>query len=173
MTPEFSRIVEVRAIEGRDLALTANAEECAALARRFGLVSIGRLSADVTLDRDGTTVNAEGRLTAAYVQSCAVSGEDLPVTVDEPIKFRFVSAPDGPVSGPDEEIELEAEDLDEIPYAGSQFDIGEAVAQSLALSIDPFATGPEAERVRSSGLLGGEAVSPFAALAALKVKKEG
>ena len=53
-------------------------------------------------------------------------------------------------------------------YEGERIDLGEAVAQSLALAIDPFAIGPEAEKVRASGLLGEENLSPFAALAALK-----
>ena len=46
------------------------------------------------------------------------------------------------------EIELEAEDLDEIEYAGEKFDLGEAIAQSLALAIDPYAEGPNAEEAR-------------------------
>ena len=172
MTPEFSRIVEVRAIEGRTLDLTASAEECKALARRFGLVAVDRLAAHLTIERDGTTVNVAGRMNTAFVQSCAVSGEDLPVAADEPITFRFVAASDNPTAEPDEEIELDVDDLDEIPYTGTQFDIGEAVAQSLALAIDPFATGPEADKVRASGLLGSGTISPFAALAALKTDKE-
>ena len=65
---------------------------------------------------------------------------------------------------------LDADALDEIPFSGTQFDVGEAVAQSLALAIDPFATGPGAERVRESGLLGAPAESPFAVLKGLKPK---
>ena len=102
---------------------------------------------------------------AEIVQTCAVSGDDLPVTIEEPFTLRFV--PEAPVT--EEEIELEEEDLDEIPYAGTAFDLGEAVAQSLALAIDPFATGPDANRVRAEkGLLDEAAAGPFAALAALK-----
>ena len=41
-----------------------------------------------------------------------------------------------------------ADECDEIGYSGTIFDIGEAVAQSLALAIDPFATGPQAEAAR-------------------------
>jgi hypothetical protein len=67
------------------------------------------------------------------------------------------------------EIELEESELDEIPYTGTSFDLGEAVAQSLALAIDPYAVGPDAERVRAdSGLSDQAAAGPFAALAALK-----
>ena len=50
-----------------------------------------------------------------------------------------------------------------------QLDVGEAVAQSLALAIDPFAVGPDAERARQqAGLLDEGQAGPFAALAALK-----
>ena len=71
----------------------------------------------------------------------------------EPVTFRFV--PRTRRHTPDEEIELDADDCDEIEYAGSHFDLGEAVAQSLALAIDPFLDGPEAEEARRKvGLLG-------------------
>ena len=98
----------------------------------------------------------------------AVSGEDLPVRIDEPLALRFVPA----AEPEEEELELAESDLDEIPFEGHVFDLGEAVAQSLALAIDPYATGPEAERVRKEAGLSDEAASgPFAALAALKEPK--
>lgn len=167
MTPEFSRLVEVRRLSEQRLTLTANREERAALARRFALVSIERLEADLSLTRHGETVAATGRLAAEIVQSCAVSGEPLTVVVEEPIELRFVPARHA--HRPDEEIELDAEDCDEIEYTGSSVDVGEAVAQSLALAIDPYATGPQAEAARAAhGLLGQQAAGPFAALAALR-----
>ena len=68
-----------------------------------------------------------------------------------------------------EEVELDEGELDEIPFEGHLFDLGEAVAQSLALAIDPYAEGPNAERVRKeAGLLDEAASGAFAALAALK-----
>ena len=129
------------------------------------VVSIGRLEAEVSLEADGEAVDAQGTFSADIVQACAVTGDDLPVTIAEPISLRFV--PEAVVE--EEEVELEEEDLDEIPYSGTAFDLGEAIAQSLALAIDPYATGPDAERVRREKGLAGEAASgPFAALAALK-----
>ena len=163
--PEFSREVDPRHLPTQPLELAATPEECRALARRFGLVKIARLEATLELAHHGETVAADGRMSAAIVQSCAISGEDLLVAIDEPLHFRFV--PERPVE--EEEIELGAEDLDEIPYDGQTIDVGEAVAQSLALAIDPYAVGPEAERVRKEAGLNDEAASgPFAALAALK-----
>lgn len=165
--PEFSREIDVRQAEGKVLHLIPSAAEAMALAERFALVRIDRLEAELVLQRKGLAVEAEGRLNAAIVQSCAVSGDDLAVEIDEPLLFRFV--PERAEHQPDEEIEIDAEALDEIEYAGTMIDVGEAVAQSLALAIDPFAEGPGAEEARRrAGILSEGEAGPFAALAALK-----
>ena len=172
MTPEFSRIVDRHQIAAAPLAIAATEKERAALAARFGLVRIDRLETTVTLIADGDTVDAKGTLHAAWVQSCAISGEDLPQQTNEPISLRFV--PGGENHGTEEEIELSASDhaRDDIHYTGTGFDLGEAVAQSLALAVDPFAAGPGAESARQSAGLAGEGPSgPFAALSGLKLGK--
>lgn len=167
-TPEFSRIVDLRAVDTRMWHLVASEAEMAALAQRFGLVAIGRLEAEISLTKDGEMVDASGTLEAEIVQACAVTGDDLPVAVREALAFRFI--PDGQDhAAPDEEIELEADELDQIPYRDGRFDLGEAVAETLALAIDPYAVGPTAEAVRKqAGLLDEASAGPFAALAALK-----
>jgi len=162
--PEFSRLVDERQLTPKPISIEATAEERKALARRFVIVAVQQLQATVRLERIGEAVAAHGRLSASIVQSCAVSGEDLPVRIDEPLALRFVPAKPVEV----EEIELEADALDEIPFEGDAFDLGEAAAQSLALAIDPYATGPEAERLRKEVLSDEAASGPFAALAALK-----
>jgi uncharacterized metal-binding protein YceD (DUF177 family) len=165
--PEFSYPVSIRQVDARTHHLEASPEECAALAARFGLVAVHRLTADIALERDGEAVDASGTVEAEIVQSCAVTGDDLPVSIREEVAFRFV--PETRHATPDEEIELEEADLDEIPYAGEMFDLGEAVAQSLALAIDPYATGPGADAARKeAGLLDEGDAGPFAALKALK-----
>lgn len=172
--PEFSRTVDVRHLPAAALAVEADEAERRALAGRFGLVSIGALRAVIAFGQDGEAVSADGRLTAQVVQPCAISGEDLAVSIDEPLALRFVPEGAAPQpQRPDEEIELDADALDEIPYSGTAFDLGEAIAQSLALAIDPYATGPEAERVRAEyGLDDPGAGGAFAALAALKAPKK-
>lgn len=163
--PELSRPIDLRQVIDKPVSIEATEDERAALAERFALVRIDRLEAQVALEVDGEAVNAKGRLRAAVVQSCAVSGDDLAVTIDEPLVVRFV--PEVEVTAT--EIELEERELDEIPYSGTSFDLGEAVAQSLALAIDPYAVGPDAEQARQdAGLLDPAAAGPFAALAALK-----
>lgn len=167
---EFCRLYDLRHLPTEPITLEATDQERADLARRFALVRVDSLSAVVTLVPEGQTVRAQGRMAAQIVQSCAVSGEDLPVKIAEPIALRFV--PPGTTDTPDDELELDADQLDDIEMAAQgSFDLGEALAQSLALSIDPFAVGPNAEAARrKAGLLDPDAAGPFAALAALKPK---
>jgi uncharacterized metal-binding protein YceD (DUF177 family) len=169
-TPEFSRRIDLRAITTRPVRIEANADERAALARRFGIIAIGRLEAEVALEANGDEVQAKGALTADIVQACAISGDDLPARIRETIDLRFVPAERLEAIEPATEVELEAEDLDQIFYTGTSFDLGEAVAQSLALAIDPYATGPDADAVRrEQGLLQAGAAGPLAdALKALR-----
>jgi uncharacterized metal-binding protein YceD (DUF177 family) len=164
---EFSRVIDIRQAGGKELRLEADAAECAALATRFGLVRIDRLEAQVALHREDRAVDVCGRLTGEIVQSCAVSAEDLPVAIEEELSFRFVPASEE--HRPDEEVEIGAQDCDEIEYEGTAFDLGEAVAQSLGLAIDPYATGPNAEEARArAGISAPEESGPFAALKGLK-----
>ena len=164
---EFSRTYDPRLLPGSTVELAADANERTALAKRFDLVRVDSMTATIDLEREANGASAKGRLKAEIVQSCAVSGEDLPVSIDEPVNLHFVPAR-GP-SAPDEEIELEAEELDEIEFEGSLFDLGEALAQTLALAIDPYAVGPNVEEARrKAGLLDKDTSGPFAALAALK-----
>lgn len=175
-TPEFSRPVRIKAIPEEPLTLEADAAERRALAERFGIVAIEALRAEITLDPDKKgKVSAHGSLDARIVQACAVSGEDFPVTVEEDLAFAFVPAQKGAAAEQeDEEIEIElaGEDLDEIDYDGDSFDLGEAVAQSLALAIDPYAEGPGADEARKrAGIVADDAApsGPLAeALAAFK-----
>ena len=164
--PEFSRVIDVRQVDGHRLQIAADEAECAALAKRFDLVSVGSLEASVLLEHDGDGFRAKGRMTAEIVQACAVSAEDLPVSIAEDIALRFV-----PVRAshlPEAEVELDSSECDEIEFTGTSFDLGEAVAQSLGLTIDPFATSPAADTARS--LLGEAGTSPFAALKGLNFK---
>lgn len=165
---ELPRVVKLRQIDARPVRIEADAEERAALAERFGIVAVDRLAADVTLEREGEDVAVSGRLEADIVQTCGISGEDFPVRIDEPIALRFV--PEVARTVPDEEIELEESELDEIEYTGDALDLGEAIAQSLGLAIDPYATGPNADAVRKeAGILEEGATGPLAeALRALK-----
>jgi uncharacterized metal-binding protein YceD (DUF177 family) len=173
MTPEFSRAVRIDTLGagGRSMTVEADAGERAALAERFGLVSLERLSADALLRCEGDVIFAEGRLKAVAEQACVATGAPVPATIDEPFSLRFVPmGEDGA-----EEIELDADDFDTIDYDGGAIDLGEAVAETLALCLDPFPRAPDADAVlKQAGVLSEEEAAetsgPFAALKGLKDK---
>lgn len=168
--PEMSRMVKAKALPAEPVRVFADKQERADLAQRFALVSVIELTASLSLSAQGSAIVATGPMRARWVQPCAVSGEDIAVNHSETLSLRFVPASNQPPT-PDSEVELDAEECDEIDYDGDMFDLGEAVAQSLGLAIDPFATGPEADRVRrEKGIqVEGEQAGPMAEmLAALK-----
>lgn len=165
--PEYAHLVDLRQINDVPLVLEPDEAARRRLAGRFEIPAIPMMRAEIALLREGERVTATGRLVADVIQSCRVSAEDFPVHIDEPVHLRFV--PPGSEAGPEDEIELTADDLDEIEYEGTAFDLGEALAQTLALAIDPFAEGPNADAFRAEhGLADAAPTGPFAALAALK-----
>jgi uncharacterized metal-binding protein YceD (DUF177 family) len=116
-----------------DFALAASEPVRAALAKRFGLEAIGRLEGNLAVVRAGAGAKATGRLVADVVQSCVVSGEPVPAHVEEALDLRFEPLDEGR-----EEIELEADALDVMPVEGDAIDLGEALAQALAVALDPY-----------------------------------
>ena len=164
---ELTRMIKARPLPASAVVIEASLEERAALAARFGLGAVESLRAEVMLEQKPRAIRATGRLRAAIMQPCAISGEDFPVTIDEPVDLRFIEDNQRPAT-PDEEIELEADDCDEIEFAGDMFDLGEAVAQTLGLAIDPYAEGPGADAARAAAgiVQEGEQLGPLADLLA-------
>ena len=96
----------------------------------------------------------------------------MPAHVDEP--FALLFRPEPEASGSDDEVELGEEDCDVAFYDGAIIDLGSAIADTLALSIDPYPRSAGADAVlKEAGVLTEEQASPFAALAALKGQKPG
>jgi len=166
---EFARPQRVDTIGGepRGVEIEADEAERAALAKRFELVGIDRLAGQFTIRRDAAGILVDGRVEAALTQACSITGDPLPATVDEPVALRFV--PDGEAG--QDEVELGDQDIDVIPYDGGAIDLGEVAAETMALALDPFPRGPNAEAaLREAGVLSEEQAGPFGALAALKDK---
>ena len=168
MTPEFSRRFALDSIglTPRAVAIDATAAERTALAVRFDLATLQNLAANATLKAGGTGVDTQGRLIADVVQRCVVTGDPVASHIDEAFTLRFVD-PDLLRSDSDE-IELNATDCDLIAVEDGAVDLGEAVAQTLGLALDPFPRS-EAERARADErkLAAGEEAGPFAGLKGL------
>lgn len=166
--PEFSRILRIDSIgdKPRTIEIEADDAERAALARRFGLISIARLQGRAQLLKLADGVKASGRIAAAVEQNCVATGEPVPAEIDEPFALKFVPASGGTAA---DEIELSGAELDIVEFDGQAIDLGEAIAQTLALALDPFPRSPGADAaLKKAGVLSEEEAGPFGALAGLK-----
>jgi uncharacterized metal-binding protein YceD (DUF177 family) len=168
MTPEFSHPVALDTIgaAGRDVALEADADQRRKLAGRFGWIVIESLTARVHLVERADGIDATGHLFATLDQKCVATGDPVRETIDTEFALRFV---DAATLGEVAEIELTDDDLDVIEFTGGNVDVGEAVAQTLALSVDPFPRVPDAEaKLRAAGVVSeGETAGAFAGLKGL------
>jgi uncharacterized metal-binding protein YceD (DUF177 family) len=141
-SPEFSRPVALARL-GAELFrqdIAANAAERAALARRFDIVALDRLTATVELVRRGKDrFVLHAAFEADFVQSCAVTLDPVIGAASE--EFTLVYGP------PEAEAELSGTAEDDVafePIVGTVIDVGEAVSQQVALALPPFPRIPGA-----------------------------
>jgi len=171
---EFSRVLPaVRlALLPVTVKISADERERAALALRFDLRDLASLTAKLTVARaakPGQT-QVKGRLEAALTQACVVTLQPVEARLAETFEAVFRAA-----SGDEMPVEL-APDLDENPpepLGPEGLDLGELVAQQLAVALDPYprsgdaqigaewAADPQEEILRQS---------PFAVLKGMKGK---
>jgi uncharacterized metal-binding protein YceD (DUF177 family) len=162
--PEFSRPVPLARLgpDGYCQEIAANAAERAALARRFGLLTLDRLAATVELRREAAgTILLSAAFAAEFSQECVVSLEPVAgeVAGDFSLRYGAVESEIDDVAGDGPAFE---------PLEGDTIDIGEAVAQEFSLALPPFphAAGVEIEM----GAADRESGGPFAALAGLRAR---
>lgn len=168
MSENFSDPLPLNQIrDGERVELVAAQGDRRQIAERLGLGSLERLEAHAALSRDGERVRARGRLKAALTQACVVTGEPLATHADEPFDILFLPQPQQ--GKPDEEVELSEADCDVVFHDGAAIDLGEAVADTLGLSLDPYPRSAGADAVlKEAGVLSEAEAGPFAALAQLK-----
>lgn len=166
-SPEFSRTVKLDQIgaQAQTTQLEANPVERAALAKRFGLTALTRLTATLSYARKAATFDVTGKVQATYSQPCIATAVPVPGRMKESVAFRFVATIE---TAPDAEIELSDRDCDIIEHDGQAIDLGEAVAQSLGLSLDPYPRSVDADAVlRAAGVKAEGEVGALAGLGAL------
>lgn len=177
---EFSRIVavELRPAD-KVIDVEAGPAERAALAARFGLLSLEHLSANGTLHvfEGGRAARLEASVSADVVQSCVVTLEPVASHIEEQLSVLYARTDSvGSARGAAKEIQVRLDDDEEpepIPDAG--IDVGEAVAECLGLALDPYPRAAEADAaLESLGIAppDKEHNSPFAALEKLKKENE-
>ena len=177
--PEFSRRVNLARIgaEPYRQRITASEEERAALARRFDLVSLDRLEADVELIPrtvpgiiPGLPTGSEriillrASFEAVFEQSCIVTLDPIAGVLAERFELLY-----GPPEAEETAATLVGEDVAFEPLDGDMIDIGEAVAQEFCLALPSFPRRPgavlEIEEAPSEA-------GPFAALSRLADRQQ-
>ena len=160
MSAEFSHRLPLAHVPaaGQALHLEANAEERAALARRFDLLALHRFTADLRL-KPGLegAILVTGRMTAELEQACGITLVPVRQSIAENVAWRLLPEGMEPSDGEDDPDDIESEQ--------GAADLAEALAQQLSLAIDPYPRAPGAEM---PDLEGGGAHGPFATLLKLK-----
>jgi len=171
--PEFSRpqviTPDMGADEdGRTFTIEADPEERAALARRFGLLSLDSLTAEgrVEVFARARKARVSATLHADVVQACVATLVPVASHIDESFSRAFDRK--ARIDAEDAEFTLESRDPpDPLPEEG--IDLGELVAEQLGLALDPY---PRAPGAAAPPVEAGEAdpprESPFSALKRLK-----
>jgi uncharacterized metal-binding protein YceD (DUF177 family) len=139
-TPEFSRLVPLNRLgpESFHQEIAASEIERRALAKRFGLVSLDRLSATVELARErGGTILLTAEFVAEFAQECVVTLDPVPGTVEASFSLRYGAPEAEPETDRDDDPAFE-------PLSGEAIDIAEAVAQEFSLSLPEFPRAPDA-----------------------------
>ena len=148
VSPEFSRRVEIARLGAHEAfyPISAAPEEREALARRFDLLSLDRLEAELRLQRlAGGFVRVRGRLGADVVQACVISLEPVASVLERDFTMLYGSTE----SGKSVIVDLETDEAE--PFDGDAIDIGEAVAQQLAMALDPYPRAPGATLASDGG----------------------
>ena len=169
----FSRaltLAQARAHKGA-MTITADEGERAAIASRFDLLAVSRLDATLHLAVDGDALAITGTLTADLVQRCVATDAPLPAKISEAIDVRYVPADRLEAAEAEAEVELGREDLDLIGYTAGRVDLGQMIADTLYLALDPFPRRPDADAfLAKQGVKSEGEAGAFGALAALRDK---
>lgn len=169
VVPEFSRLVPLSRLGVTPFMqrIEATAEEREKLSRRFDLLALDRLVAEVELRRQSAEIILlEAKLEAEFEQSCIVTLDPVRGAVSDRFSLIYGPAPEKQK----EYIILSGDEPAFEPLDGDEIDIGEAVAQELSLALPVFPRDPGAA---IDGADPAEPLEgPFAALARLRTEPE-
>ncbi len=167
MSTEFSHILPVDQISDKvqDIALSATPEQCAHIAERLDLPAVDLLTARLKVHATEQGIAVKGNLETRFSYACRVTREPFGAILSEPIDVVFT---DGELPDPLSD-DYATSSVEVLPLEGQSVDLAELLVESLALALDPFPRGPDADKVLGElGILTEEQAqaqsSPFAAL---------
>lgn len=157
----------------------ADAAMCEELTRRLNILKVHSFAIDCRVfPWKKTGARLEGRVRGEVEQTCVVSLQPVPETIDE--QFELILVPEGSPfarrshdepNGGELVIDAEGEDPPE-EFSGEEIDVGLYAEEFFALALNSY---PKADGVDFSGHVeddasNDETENPFAALAGLKGK---
>ena len=172
--PEFSRPVRIDTLGAEPRALAIEAER--RRARRAGEAL--RPGRDRPADRRCSALTRDGRRDRRRADACAPRSTQSCVASGEPVAGvgrRAVRPPVPAAARPERGRTRRSSSARASSTSSSTtaaaIDLGEAVAETLSLSLDPYPRAPGAEEaLKAAGVKSEEEAGPFGALAGLKDK---
>ena len=155
---------------GRNLKLSVDSDERAALAGELDVTALHSLEVTLHAVRFRGGIRVTGRLIAEIEQPSVVTLEPVVQQIAEPIDRVFLPGGQKPfIEAADAEVfvDLEGEDLPD-HFEGNEADMTPLIVETLALAIDPYPRN-KGEQVPEAGY-GDAKESPFARLKVLKDK---
>ncbi len=170
--PGFKRVLARDDVpdDGLEVELKAGPEAREILAKRYDLLALEVLTARLIVEpwrKKG--IKAAGTLHAELSQACIVTLDPVPTELDAP--FTLLYLPEDVEGRRALEVALDPlaeEPPDPLPIEG--VDMGEAIAEQLALVLDPYprTEGAELPATESSDSGSGKKPNPFEVLKNLK-----
>jgi uncharacterized metal-binding protein YceD (DUF177 family) len=167
---EFSRRVPLARLGALPFRreIVANDAEREALARRFDLVSLDRLVAQVELQARGRDMFLlHAAFEAEFAQGCVITLDPVAGAVAGEFELIY-----GPADAEETAAGLVDEAVAFEPLRGDAIDVGEAVAQEFSLSLPEFPRAPGADLAAEMPPGEPAAAHPFGALATLHGRGE-
>jgi hypothetical protein len=162
--PEFSRPLKVDRVppHGSTEIISADAAECAALAKRFGLAAIHSLAAEIdALPVRGHGLKLTARIRAEIEQTCVVTLDRFSSVIAA--EAQRIYLPEGSHAAAADEAEIDS-------VNDGSVDLGEFTAEELGLALDPYPRKPGVS-FQSGTETHPAAGSPFTGLAQLKPRR--
>lgn len=142
---EFSRPFKLSELGAKEVVqeISAGTEELKALAERFELLSLDHLQGTLKLKkvRAGRALHLSGTIKAGVVQQCVVSLEPVEAEIEKVVSQDFdllsEEEPEVPQGSSADELAFDPEE-DREPLYGNVIDLGEFLAQQMAVSLPPY-----------------------------------
>ncbi len=146
----FSRFVSFAGLQGAGIAIEfdADADQRGAIAQRLDIVSLDEFKGQVSLkpatERD--VYFCAGHIYASLAQTCVVTGDPAPERIDADFERFFTPG----TEEDEDEIILDVDEELPEPVAGGGIDLLEIALEELAVNLDPYPRGPEADKVMAA-----------------------